>query len=106
MTVINQLRTLVAHLWENEGEPMTVTAQYLDSVNVPPPGTLPALWAPVGLRYHALHHLLPSVPYHALGKAHAQLIATLDEQSPYHRGNYKGMLPLVGKIARSTMAAR
>jgi len=106
MTVINQLRTLVAHLWENEGEPMTVTAQYLDSVNVPPPGTLPALWAPVGLRYHALHHLLPSVPYHALGKAHAQLIATLDAQSPYHRGNYKGMLPLVGKIARSTMAAR
>ncbi|MEC3910669.1 fatty acid desaturase [Sphingobium sp. CR2-8] len=106
MTVINQLRTLVAHLWENEGEAMTVTAQYLDSVNVPPPGTLPALWAPVGLRYHALHHLLPSVPYHALGKAHARLMATLDAQSPYHRGNYKGMMPLVGKIARSTMAAR
>lgn len=106
MTVINQLRTLVAHLWENEGEAMTVTAQYLDSVNVPPPGTLPALWAPVGLRYHALHHLLPSVPYHALGQAHARLMATLDAGSPYHKGNYKGMLPLVGKIARSTMAAR
>ncbi len=40
---------------------MSVTAQYLDSVNVPPPGTLPALWAPVGLRYHALHHLLPGL---------------------------------------------
>ncbi|MDO7834606.1 fatty acid desaturase [Sphingobium sp. HBC34] len=106
MTVINQLRTLVAHLWENEGEAMTVTAQYLDSVNVPPPGTLPALWAPVGLRYHALHHLLPSVPYHALGQAHASLMATLDAGSPYHKGNYAGMLPLVGKIARSTMTAR
>ncbi|QGP78860.1 fatty acid desaturase family protein [Sphingobium sp. CAP-1] len=106
MTVINQLRTLVAHLWENEGEPMTVTAQYLDSVNVPPPGYLPALWAPVGLRYHALHHLLPSVPYHALGQAHARLIATLAADSPYHKGNYKGMMPLVGKIARSTMTAR
>ena len=106
MTVINQLRTLVAHLWENEGDPMTVTAQYLDSVNVPPPGALPELWAPVGLRYHALHHLLPSVPYHALGQAHARLIATLDAGSPYHRGNYPGMVPLVGKIARSTMGAR
>lgn len=106
MTVINQLRTLVAHLWENEGEPMTVTAQYLDSVNVPPPGHLPALWAPVGLRYHALHHLLPSVPYHALGKAHRRLAATLESGSPYHRGNYPGMLPLVGKIARSTMGTR
>lgn len=106
MTVINQLRTLVAHLWENEGEAMTVTAQYLDSVNVPPPGYLPALWAPVGLRYHALHHLLPSVPYHALGQAHARLMETLDADSPYRKGNYKGMLPLVGKIARSTMVAR
>lgn len=103
MTVINQLRTLVAHLWENEGETMTVTAQYLDSVNVPPPSPLAAIWAPVGLRYHALHHLLPSVPYHALGQAHRRLIATLETDSPYHRGNYKGMLPLVGKIARSTM---
>ncbi len=44
---------------ENDGEVMSVTEQYLDSVNVPPPGLLPALWAPVGLRYHALHHLLP-----------------------------------------------
>ncbi|MFL6730026.1 MAG: fatty acid desaturase family protein, partial [Sphingomicrobium sp.] len=31
---LNQVRTLVAHLWENEGEPMSVTAQFLDSVNV------------------------------------------------------------------------
>ena len=106
MTVINQLRTLVAHLWENEGEAMTVTAQYLDSVNVPPPSPLAAIWAPVGLRYHALHHLLPSVPYHALGKAHARLVAALGEESPYHRGNYTGMWPLVGKIARSTMVRR
>lgn len=106
MTVINQLRTLVAHLWENEGEAMTVTAQYLDSVNVPPPSPLAAIWAPVGLRYHALHHLLPSVPYHALGEAHERLVATLQSDSPYHRGNYPGMWPLVGKIARSTMAKR
>lgn len=103
MTVVNQLRTLVAHLWENEGEAMTVTAQYLDSVNVPPPGYLPFLWAPVGLRYHALHHLLPSVPYHALGQAHARLMAALETDSPYRKGNYAGMSPLIAKIARSTM---
>ncbi|HKY82642.1 MAG TPA: fatty acid desaturase [Sphingobium sp.] len=106
MTVINQLRTLVAHLWENEGEAMTVTAQYLDSVNVPPPSPFAAIWAPVGLRYHALHHLLPSVPYHALGKAHGALMAKLGDASPYRQGNYAGMLPLVAKIARSTMGRR
>lgn len=106
MTVINQLRTLVAHLWENEGEAMTVTAQYLDSVNVPPPALLAPLWAPVGLRYHALHHLLPSVPYHALGEAHRRMTAMLGEQSTYRRASYPGMLPLIGKIAQSTMGRR
>ena len=103
MAVINQLRTLVAHLWENEGEAMTVTGQYLDSVNVPPPGILAEGWAPVGLRYHALHHLLPSVPYHALAQAHRRLAAVSGTDSTYARSNHRGMIPLVARIARSTM---
>lgn len=106
VAVLNQLRTLVAHLWENDGEPMTVTAQYLDTVNVPPPALLPALWAPVGLRYHALHHLMPSLPYHALGEAHRRLSTTLGADSPYHKGNYAGLPGLVLKIAASTMGRR
>ena len=104
--VLNQLRTLVAHLWVNEGEPMTVTAQYLDSVNVPPPGPMAELWAPVGLRYHALHHLLPSMPYHALPEAHRRLSKELAPPSTYHEANHPGLLHLVGRLARSTMLAR
>jgi fatty acid desaturase len=103
VAVVNQVRTLVAHLWENEGEAMTVTAQYLDSVNVPPPALLPGLWAPVGLRYHALHHLLPSLPYHSLGEAHRRITAALDAESPYHKASYAGLPGLVAQIARSTM---
>ncbi len=102
--VLNQIRTLVAHLWANEGEQMSVTAQYLDSVNVPPPGILPALWAPVGLRYHALHHLLPTLPYHALGEAHRRLSTALGQNSAYHRASYSGGLSgLVSDLVASSI---
>ena len=100
---LNQVRTLVAHLWENEGEPMSVTAQFLDSVNVPPPATMPILWAPVGLRYHALHHLLPGLPYHALGEAHRRLCRELDASSVYHGSTHRGLRPLVSRLAARTL---
>lgn len=106
VAVLNQLRTLVAHLWENEGEAMTVTAQFLDSVNVPPPGRIAEIWAPVGLRYHALHHLMPSMPYHSLPECHRRLVKELGVDSTYHGANHPGMLHLVGRIARSTMVPR
>ena len=100
--LINQVRTLVAHLWENDGEAMSVTAQYLDSVNVPPPSTLPELWAPVGLRYHGLHHLLPSLPYHSLGEAHRRLGAALAPGSTFHAASHRGLGPLVARLAASS----
>ena len=104
--LLNQLRTLVAHLWQNDGAAMTVTAQYLDSVNVPPPALLAELWAPVGLRYHALHHLLPATPYHSLPEAHRRLSAELGAGSTYARASYPGMMILIARIMRSTLAAR
>ncbi|MCH7629748.1 fatty acid desaturase family protein [Novosphingobium sp.] len=101
--MLNQIRTLVAHLWENEGEVMSVTGQYLDSVNVPPPAMFTAIWAPVGLRYHALHHLLPSMPYHSLAECHRRLRAHLGAESTYEAANYPGLFPMLARLAKSSM---
>ena len=106
VAVVNQVRTVAAHHWENEGEEMTPTEQFLDTVNVPPPATLPMLWAPVGLRYHALHHLLPRLPYHNLGTAHARLMATLPESARYREGNAKGFWQVMGRLIGFIRAKR
>ncbi|RKF23330.1 fatty acid desaturase [Altericroceibacterium spongiae] len=102
VAVINQLRTLAAHLWENEGETLNITAQYLDSVNVPD-GFLPYLWAPVGLRYHALHHLLPRLPYHSLGEAHRRISGALTQDSVYETASYPSLRAVIARLAVNTM---
>ena len=80
---VNQVRTLLAHGYENEGEPMDAEAQLLDSINLRGWPIVSALIAPVGLRFHALHHYLPFIPYHSLGLVHRRLLAELPQNAPY-----------------------
>jgi len=84
---LNQVRTLGAHRFLHRGEQLTVLQQLLDSVNHPDQRLTTGLWAPVGLRYHALHHLFPSMPYHSLREAHERLMAQLPADSPYRKTN-------------------
>ncbi|MBL8771655.1 MAG: fatty acid desaturase [Phenylobacterium sp.] len=98
MTFLNQLRTAVAHRWDNDGEVMAPLDQFLDSVNVPPPALLPFLWAPVGLRYHALHHLMPRLPYHNLGIAHRRLVDALPADHDYRRAEEPELIPALGRL--------
>jgi fatty acid desaturase len=83
--IFNHARTLVAHRYHNDSsEPMDLLEQYRDSVNLSGGYWLDAVLAPVGLRYHALHHLLPTVPYHSLGAIHRRMMSELPPQTPYH----------------------
>ena len=84
MFVLNSLRTLAAHSYRNpEDHVMEFAEQYLDSVNIPGSRLFTTLWAPVGLRYHATHHLFPALPYHALGTAHRRLVRELPDNTLY-----------------------
>jgi fatty acid desaturase len=84
--VINHARTLGAHRYENEGAPMTASEQVADSLSLVGPAwlqPLTALAAPVGLRFHALHHWFPTLPYHALGAVHRRLARELQAGTEY-----------------------
>lgn len=84
VSFINTLRTLGAHAYESAGEPLDRSGQLRDSIDTPgAPWT--ELWAPVGLRYHALHHYFPGIPYHNLPEAYRRLITTLPPVAVYRQ---------------------
>jgi fatty acid desaturase len=82
--LVNILRTLGAHRYESKGDSLDRNGQLLDSVDTPG-AWWTELWAPVGLRYHALHHYFPGIPYHNLPEAHRRLVAALPADAPYPR---------------------
>lgn len=83
MLVVNQLRTLAAHRYVEHAHGFETEDQLLDSINLLGTSPVTPILAPVGLRYHALHHLLPGVPYHALGPLHRRLLAELPPDASY-----------------------
>ncbi|HEV7281545.1 MAG TPA: fatty acid desaturase [Pirellulaceae bacterium] len=83
--LVNHLRTIAAHRYASGGAQMTFADQMLDSINLDPRWWFVyELIAPVGTRYHALHHLFPKMPYHAFPEAHRRLTEGLPADSPYH----------------------
>jgi fatty acid desaturase len=106
VAVTNALRVLGAHRYRNADGEMSFIEQIADSVTYPGRPALTVLWAPVGLRFHALHHLFPSMPYHALGAAHRRLVARLPPDSPYVRTISPGLWTSLRTLMRESSASR
>jgi fatty acid desaturase len=101
--ILNSLRTLAAHAYRNPGEQkMTLAEQYLDSINIPGNFLITPLWAPVGLRYHATHHLFMSMPYHNLGKAQRRLVSGLADNTQYIKTIRGGLWDALKQIWRES----
>lgn len=104
--LLNSLRTLAAHAYRNPGDQlMSRSDEFLDSVNVPGIPFISMLWAPVGLRFHATHHLFPSLPYHELEKAHNALVAELPDNSIYLSTSRKSLLHALVRLWNEAQAA-
>jgi fatty acid desaturase len=89
---LNHLRAMVAHRYINgAGERLSYEDQLLDSITITGFSPLASILAPVGLRYHSLHHLFPTLPYHALAQAHNRLIRVLPPNHIY----FKTLVPSI-----------
>jgi fatty acid desaturase len=97
ISFINTLRTLGAHAYEGAGDPMNREEQLRDSIDTPG-AVWTELWAPIGLRYHALHHYFPGIPYHNLGKAWRRLSTALPPDAAYHRVRSRGLAWSLGAL--------
>jgi fatty acid desaturase len=102
----NWLRNLAAHLFLSDGDPMTHEAQFQESVTITGAPWLHELLFPVGLRFHAIHHLLPGLPYHNLPEAHRRFLAQLPESAGYRRTLYRSILQVFAVLRRHMRAAR
>jgi fatty acid desaturase len=81
--IMNQMRQLADHHFEGDGSAASVESHILDSCNFTGNDLLTRLFFPFSIRYHALHHLFPSMPYHNLKSAHNHLVLVLPSDSPY-----------------------
>lgn len=104
--LVNSLRTLAAHRYlSNDNRTMDIQEQFLDSVDVPGHPFLTALWAPVGLRYHATHHLFPGIPYHALGAAHRRLAEELPSDTGFLDATRSSLWDALARLWRDSRAS-
>jgi fatty acid desaturase len=85
LVLLNAVRTLAAHRWWSDGREATFVDQMLDSITMDNDSPLAILINPVGLRFHATHHLFPSMPYHNVRVAHKRLMERLPADSLYRR---------------------
>lgn len=83
VAALNTFRLLGAHRYIGDESGMTVLQQVGDTWNYTRRPWLAVMWAPVGLRLHALHHLAPGLPYHNYQRAHERLMTMLPSDSVY-----------------------
>lgn len=98
---LNALRLLGAHRYLGHDSDANLVLQMIDTINYPSSRVTGFFWGPIGLRLHALHHLVPSLPYHAFGEAHSRLTSVLPADSAYRLTESAGLAASIVELWRA-----
>ncbi|MEO1525539.1 MAG: fatty acid desaturase [Planctomycetota bacterium] len=87
IVTLNAIRAVgCTHFYVHDKDiPISLREQIEDSINVDSESLVTLILCPVGTRYHCLHHLFPTLPYHSLQRAHRRLMQELPETHFYRR---------------------
>jgi fatty acid desaturase len=80
--VMNVIRGNLEHKYYTEFKPSNQKQVVLDSITIEPTVITKILF-PIGLNFHALHHMVAMLPYHNLEKVHHWLLTWLPKDHPY-----------------------
>jgi fatty acid desaturase len=101
---LNYVRNLTAHRYRNHGPAMSHEDQLRDSITITG-GWFTELIFPLALRYHALHHLFPHLPYHNLAVAHHRIVAHFAPDSAYHQTIFPSYAAAVRELVKNSREA-
>lgn len=79
---MNMYRGTIVHRYFGDFSTMNRKQMVLDCITLPT-NKFNVWLFPLGMGYHALHHMFPQVPYHHLDALHAQLMNDLPDNHPY-----------------------
>jgi len=96
--LMNQLRQMADHHFDGDGGNLEFADHIRDSCNYTGRDWLTWLFFPFAIRYHGLHHLFPTLPYHNLSAAHAWLMRELLADSPYRELDQPGWWSVARKM--------
>jgi fatty acid desaturase len=101
--VLNGFRGLAAtHRYASNGEVMSFEDHIYDSINLQRFTLLNEIVGPLGLHYHATHHIFPTLPYYMLPKAHRLLMQESENEGKplgfYLTGQWSSLASSIPKI--------
>lgn len=103
---LNYVRNVAAHGYGRQGDVASFADQVNDSITIEGVPVFTELLFPVSMRYHSLHHMAPSIPYHNLPEAHRRLVQELPPGSMYCRTVHPGYVGVAVQLLSKLRSPR